>query len=51
MKKLGMAMSVFQEDISESGKNINIKAGDISIHVEPGDEFEAVVKKYAYWNN
>jgi hypothetical protein len=48
LKKLKEAMSVFQNDIPEK----NIKAGDISIHVEDGkDEFEAVVKKHAYFHN
>jgi hypothetical protein len=47
IKKLRTAMSVFQNDIPEK----SIKAGDISIYIESGDEFEMVVKKYAYLNN
>lgn len=47
MKKLRTAMNVFQADI----EGTTIKAGDVSIHVENGDEFEDVVKKYAYWHN
>lgn len=55
MKKLRAGMSVVQEDIATDiiGKDLGviIKAGDLSIFVKSGDEFEAVVKKYAYWHN